>query len=58
VTGGLHRSGAWEAMLAETRRVAQLTRDLGGAYLVFLPEMYRDDRGGRIRDWGHLRLAG
>jgi inosose dehydratase len=45
VAGGLHRSGAWDAVLAETRPVAQLTKDLGGTYLVFLPEMYRDDKG-------------
>jgi inosose dehydratase len=45
VAGGLHRSGAWDAVLAETRAVAQLTKDLGGTYLVFLPEMYRDDKG-------------
>jgi inosose dehydratase len=45
VAAGLHRSDAWDAVLAETRPVAQLTKDLGGTYLVFLPEMYRDDTG-------------
>jgi inosose dehydratase len=45
VAGGLHRSDAWDAVLAETRQIAQLTKDLGGTYLVFLPEMYRDDTG-------------
>src|SRR6266567_7223266 len=28
VAGGLHRSNAWDAVLAETRPVAQLTKDL------------------------------
>ena len=44
---GLHRSGDWPAILAKTRRVAELTAAVGGRHLVFVPVPgYRDDATG------------
>jgi sugar phosphate isomerase/epimerase len=44
--GALHRPHEWSAMLAETRRVAELTAALGAHHLVFIPPMFRDERTG------------
>jgi inosose dehydratase len=44
--GALHRPEAWDAMLAETRRVAALTAAAGAHHLVFIPPMYRDEKTG------------
>jgi inosose dehydratase len=44
---GLHRSGDWPAILAKTRKVAELTAAVGGRHLVFVPVPgYRDDTTG------------
>ena len=44
---GLHRPGDWPAILAKTRRAAQLTAAVGGRHLVFVPVPgYRDDTTG------------
>ena len=44
---GLHRSGDWPAILAKTRRVAELTAAVGGRHLIFVPVPgYRDDATG------------
>jgi inosose dehydratase len=44
---GLHRSGDWPAILAKTRKVAELTAAVGGRHLVFVPVPgYRDDSTG------------
>jgi inosose dehydratase len=40
--GGLQRADSWEGVLAETRKVCELVKALGGRYVVFLPDMYRD----------------
>jgi inosose dehydratase len=40
--GGLHRADSWESVLAETRKVCEVVKALGGRYVVFLPDMYRD----------------
>jgi inosose dehydratase len=38
----LQRADSWEDVLAETRKVCELVKALGGRYVVFLPDMYRD----------------
>jgi inosose dehydratase len=44
---GLHRSGDWPAILAKTRKVAELTAAVGGRHVVFVPVPgYRDDTTG------------
>lgn len=44
---GLHRAADFDAIVAQTRRVAALTAALGGEHLVFVPVPgYRDDRTG------------
>jgi inosose dehydratase len=41
---GLHRPGDWPAIVAKTRKVAELTAAVGGRHLVFVPVPgYRDD---------------
>ncbi len=45
--GGLQRADAWDAVLAETRKVCELVKALGGRYVVFLPDMYRDISDGK-----------
>jgi inosose dehydratase len=41
---GLHRAGDWPAILARTRKVAELTSAVGGRHVVFVPVPgYRDD---------------
>jgi inosose dehydratase len=44
---GLHRPGDWPAIVAKTRKVAELTAAVGGRHLVFVPVPgYRDDATG------------
>jgi inosose dehydratase len=43
--GALHHAESWPADLAEARRAAELTRAMGGSYLVSLPAGYRDLQG-------------
>lgn len=44
---GLHKPAEFEAILAETRKVAELTAALGASHVVFVPVPgYRDDRTG------------
>lgn len=44
--GGLHNPADWTAAVDKSRRVAQLTRALGGRHVVFVPTPYRDDKTG------------
>jgi inosose dehydratase len=46
VFGALHRPDEWDAMLATTRKVAELTAAVGAHHLVFLPPLFRDDKTG------------
>jgi inosose dehydratase len=48
--GALHRPQDWDAMLAETRRVAELTAAAGAHHLVFIPPMYRDEKTGEYTE--------
>jgi inosose dehydratase len=44
---GLHKPGDFGAILAETRRVAELTAALGARHVIFVPVPgYRDDTTG------------
>jgi inosose dehydratase len=54
VAGALQRAEAWPAVLEATRRVAALTGAVGGRYLVFLPESYRDGRTGQLLEPAEL----
>lgn len=44
--GALHRPELWDDMLAQTRKVAELTAAVGAHHLVFIPPMYRDEKTG------------
>ena len=45
--GGLHKKDEFEAILAETRRVAELTAAMGAKHVIFVPVPgYRDDATG------------
>lgn len=44
--GSLHHPGEWDAMLAHTRKVAELTAAVGARHLVYIPTMYRDEKTG------------
>jgi inosose dehydratase len=44
--GALHRQDAWEQMLAEVRRVAELVTAVGAHHVVFIPAMFRDQQTG------------
>lgn len=46
VFGALHRPDEWDAMLAECRRVAELTAAVGAHHLVFIPPLFRDEKTG------------
>jgi len=48
--GALHRPEEWDAMLATTRRVAELTAAAGAHHLVFIPPMYRDEKTGEFTE--------
>jgi sugar phosphate isomerase/epimerase len=48
--GALHRPEAWDAMLAEIRRVAGLTAAAGAHHLVFIPPMFRDEKTGEYTE--------
>jgi inosose dehydratase len=55
VAGGLHRPDGLEECLAEARPLAEVLRELGAPYLVFLPELYRDiDEAGTWLQPGEL----
>jgi inosose dehydratase len=57
--GGLHNDADWPAALDKTRRVAELTRALGGPDLVFVPVPgYRDDNTGAYREPAELDASG
>lgn len=45
VDGGLHRPGAFDAVLKQSRRVCRTLTGVGARYLIFLPELYRDTEG-------------
>jgi inosose dehydratase len=54
-TGGLHRPENWPAAVDKTRKVAALTRALGGEHLVFVPVPgYRDDVSGAFLEPAEL----
>jgi len=44
--GALHRPEQWDDMLAQTRKVTELTAAVGAQHLVFIPPMYRDEKTG------------
>ncbi|TDU01955.1 2-keto-myo-inositol dehydratase [Streptomyces sp. 846.5] len=46
VFGALHRADQWDEMLATTRRVAELTAAAGAHHLVFIPPLFRAEKGG------------
>lgn len=44
---GLHRSGDWPDIVADTRKVAELTAAMGAEHVIFVPVPgYRDDKTG------------
>jgi inosose dehydratase len=61
VGGALHRAEAWDADVANARRVASLVQAMGARYLIYLPEGYRDQKGDLVQatslepdDWKRL----
>ncbi|GAA5119198.1 sugar phosphate isomerase/epimerase family protein [Haloechinothrix salitolerans] len=48
--GALHRPELWDEMLAQTRKVAELTAAVGAHHLVFIPPMYRDEKTGEYTE--------
>lgn len=55
---GLHRGGDWPAIVAKTRKVAELTAAVGGRHLVFVPVPgYRDDATGAYLEPAELSPA-
>ncbi|WP_042391769.1 TIM barrel protein [Streptacidiphilus carbonis] len=46
VFGALHRPDQWDEMLATVRRVAALTAAAGAHHLVFIPPLFRAEKGG------------
>jgi inosose dehydratase len=46
VFGALHRPDQWDEMLATTRKVAELTAAAGAHHLVFIPPLFRAEKGG------------
>lgn len=48
--GALHRPHEWDEMVANTRRVAELTAAVGAHHLVFIPPMYRDEKTGEFTE--------
>jgi len=56
---GLHRAGDFPDIVAGTRKVAELTRAMGGRHLVFvLVPGYRDDKTGAYTEPGQLDEEG
>jgi inosose dehydratase len=56
---GLHRPGDFPAIVAKTRRVAELTRAMDAQHLVFvLVPGYRDDKTGAYTEPGQLDAEG
>jgi inosose dehydratase len=52
---GLHRADEFEAIVAQTRKVAALTRAVGAGHLIFVPVPgYRDDTTGAFREPAEL----
>jgi inosose dehydratase len=59
VGGGLHRPGAWDRVLEDSRRVCTTLSAVGARYLVFLPDMYRDiDDPGTVLESSELDAQG
>lgn len=54
VFGALHRPDGWPAMLAATRRVAELTAAAGAHHLVFIPPLFRDEKSGAYTEPAQL----
>jgi inosose dehydratase len=53
---GLHRPGDWPAILAKSRKVAELTAAVGGRHLIFVPVPgYRDDATGAYLEPAELQ---
>jgi sugar phosphate isomerase/epimerase len=50
VFGALHRAGEWDEMVANTRKVAELTAAAGAHHLVYIPPMYRDEKTGEFSE--------
>jgi len=50
VFGGLHVAGKFEADLAEARKVSQLVSQVGGKYLIYLPDGYSDLDGNIVAE--------
>jgi inosose dehydratase len=48
--GALHYAKSLDNLLLDVEKVASLTAELGGEYLVFIPGMYRDQRTGALLD--------
>lgn len=44
--GALHHPHEWDTMLANSRKVAELTAAVGASHLVYLPTTYRDEKTG------------
>ncbi|GHF40705.1 sugar phosphate isomerase/epimerase [Amycolatopsis bartoniae] len=55
--GALHRPDQWDEMLANTRRVAELTAAAGAHHLVYIPPMYRDEKTGEYTEPPELTAA-
>ncbi|KAA9156469.1 TIM barrel protein [Amycolatopsis acidicola] len=55
--GALHRPELWEEMLAQTRKVAELTTAAGAHHLVYIPPMYRDEKTGEFTEPTELTAA-
>lgn len=50
IFGALHRPAEWDEMVANTRKVAELTAAAGAHHLVYLPSMYRDEKTGEFTE--------
>ncbi|RRO14480.1 2-keto-myo-inositol dehydratase [Saccharopolyspora rhizosphaerae] len=48
--GALHRPEKWDEMLASVSKVAELTAAVGAHHLVFIPDMYRDEKTGEFSE--------
>ena len=56
---GLHKAGDFDSILAETRRVAELTAAVGARHVIFVPVPgYRDDVTGTYREPAELDAGG
>jgi inosose dehydratase len=50
----LHRPDSWDAVWAQVRDVAALTRALGGTHVVVIPDTFRDQKTGADVESRHL----